>query len=172
LSIEVGGRIQTMLTDGAFFGEVALLALLDGQQDAKRSATCTAVTYSDVCCITRDDFEHISREYPELLDALKTQGTNLSIKQKKQGRRIRVADGRRKLVRKGSVLNMVVVPSVQAMRSGAEETEALNSSRGTEAKTAFARFHKEGSGKIRHIVPSRESVRASAEAAQTRKHSC
>ena len=179
LSIEVGGRIQTMLTDGAFFGEVALLALLDGQQDAKRTATCTAVTYSDVCCITRDDFEHISREFPELLQALKTQGTNLSIKQKKQDRSIPVAASRRKLVRKGSVLNMVVVPSAQAVRSGAEETEALNSAqgapnsaRGATAKAAFARFHKEGSGKIRRIVPSRESMRASAEAAQTRKHSC
>ena len=62
-----------MLTDGAFFGEVALLALLDGQLDAKRTASCVAVTYSDVYCISRDNFENMGRKFPELLAALKTQ---------------------------------------------------------------------------------------------------
>ncbi len=64
-SVEIIGRdgaTIVRLTDGAFFGELALLS------DKPRSATAIAVTYCDVYRLSKDDFEHVTNAYPQFRD--------------------------------------------------------------------------------------------------------
>ncbi len=57
------------LSDGAFFGEAAVLADESGRELRRR--TLKAVTDSELCYITRDDIMALRREYPELDARLK-----------------------------------------------------------------------------------------------------
>ena len=57
-----------MLSDGAFFGEIALL---ERSGTVLRTASCIAKTYCDVCTISREDFHRIATRFPELTEAIK-----------------------------------------------------------------------------------------------------
>ena len=137
LSVEAEGVKLTMLTDGAFFGERALLALIDGATNATRTASCIAVTYSDICCITLADFSGICEEHPEVLQALKQESATLPGKQKKQTSE-KVLRGLTKLARRPSMLNLAevigvsgIAPSHEAVRAGALEASTLHAPPGS-----------------------------------------
>ena len=59
VQVEDGTRVST-LSDGDFFGEIALFA------DAPRTATVVALTYCDAYVLSRSSFQYIARRYPAI----------------------------------------------------------------------------------------------------------
>jgi len=70
VAVEKGGEQLGTLSDGAFFGEIALMGSR-GSETVRRTASCIAKTYCDVCTISREDFHRIATRFPELEDAIK-----------------------------------------------------------------------------------------------------
>ena len=59
------GRVG-ILSDGAFFGEIALLSPVP----IARTASCIAISYCDVVAITRPDFDRVAAVHPGLKDKM------------------------------------------------------------------------------------------------------
>ena len=161
LSVEEKGVRRAMLTDGAFFGEQALLALIDGKTNAARTASCIAVTYADICCIALGDFSVICERHPEVLQALKQESANLSSEKTHTPKSLA-----RKVRRMSSIADAIggIAPSHQAVRAGALETGVLmRAPTLTRAMSAWSTMQpavtegskKEGSGT--HITARRRS---------------
>ena len=65
IRVEKHGKQLGIMTNGAFFGEVALF-----EKGAKRTASCIAITFCDVLTISHDDFDQACSEYSELRAAM------------------------------------------------------------------------------------------------------
>lgn len=61
LEVSVGLNVVSVLHDGAFFGEMALLI-----ENQPRTATIRALVFSDVFELSRDDLEHVMDVWPSL----------------------------------------------------------------------------------------------------------
>jgi voltage-gated potassium channel len=59
-----GREVIATLSDGAFFGEMALVS------DQPRSATVRSVAYCDLCLLSREAFDRVVRAYPEFREHL------------------------------------------------------------------------------------------------------
>jgi len=57
--------IYNTLSDGDFFGEIALF------KNQPRTATVQVITYSDLYTLEKQVFEHVLENYPEITDQIK-----------------------------------------------------------------------------------------------------
>ena len=60
------GEIITVLTDGDFFGEIALFT-----DNKRRTATVKSVHYSDLYRLDRELFEEVLKRYPQIAEHIK-----------------------------------------------------------------------------------------------------
>ncbi len=62
--------VLATLTDGAFFGEIALI------KHVKRSASCQSMTYCDILRLSREGFETVKANYEDFFDAVNELASN------------------------------------------------------------------------------------------------
>eukprot|EP00817_Percolomonadidae_sp_ATCC50343_P007980 CAMPEP_0117433750 /NCGR_PEP_ID=MMETSP0758-20121206/13043_1 /TAXON_ID=63605 /ORGANISM="Percolomonas cosmopolitus, Strain AE-1 (ATCC 50343)" /LENGTH=408 /DNA_ID=CAMNT_0005224589 /DNA_START=247 /DNA_END=1470 /DNA_ORIENTATION=- len=62
---ETGEIVYATLTEGQFFGAVALTS-----KDSRRTASIRGATRCELFCLTQDDFDHILHKYPGILTAI------------------------------------------------------------------------------------------------------
>ncbi|KAJ8025270.1 Potassium/sodium hyperpolarization-activated cyclic nucleotide-gated channel 4 [Holothuria leucospilota] len=61
VAIEVNGRVVNTLCDGDHFGEISLLS-----ESERRVASVVAATTCDTYCLSREDFNHVLKDYPAM----------------------------------------------------------------------------------------------------------
>lgn len=66
LEVKHAGKALAVLTDGDFFGEIALF-----NNEKRRTATVTSLTYSDLYRLDRELFDKVLKRYPKIAEHIK-----------------------------------------------------------------------------------------------------
>ncbi|KAK9819773.1 hypothetical protein WJX72_002193 [[Myrmecia] bisecta] len=64
VQIEVNGNGITVLKKGSYFGEIGLL------REARRNASVRALSDCDIFVLTKEDFDHVMKDYPQMSHAM------------------------------------------------------------------------------------------------------
>ena len=62
----MNNKLLSTLTDGDFFGEIALFT-----DQKRRTATVKSISYSDLYRLDRELFDEVLRRYPKIADHIK-----------------------------------------------------------------------------------------------------